>query len=70
VVNAGRQTRLVQEHLDEFGLAREMLMQSLDRDEPLEAPHAGNAIKANLGHPACSELGDQLKSIEPPTIGF
>jgi len=64
VVNARREPRLLEEHLDELGLARQVRMQALDGDEPLEAANAGETRQVHRGHPARRELGDQLEPIE------
>src|SRR5207244_2972853 len=38
MMDARREQRLVAKHLDELGLARQVRMQPLDGDEPLQAP--------------------------------
>ena len=62
--------RLLEEHLDELGLAREVRVQALDGDEALEAPDARQAREVHRGHPAGRELGDQLEAIEPLAVPF
>jgi hypothetical protein len=63
-MDARGEARLVEEHLDELGLAREVRMKPLDRDEPLEARHAGETSEEDRRHTAARELGDELEAVE------
>ena len=68
MVDARGEARLVEEHLDELGLAREVRVQPLDGDEALEAADARQAREEHRGHAAGRELGDQLEAIEPLAV--
>ena len=70
VVDPRGEPRLVEEHLDELGLAREVRVQALDGDEPLKAARAREAPEVHGRHPAGRELGDQLEAVEPPALAF
>ena len=70
VVDARREARLLEEHLDELGLAREVRVQPLDGDEALEAADAREAREIHRRHPAGRQLGDQLEPIEPSALSF
>ena len=65
MVDRRREARLVEEHLDELLLAREVRVQALDGDEALEAADAEDAAQENGGHAAGRELGDELVAVEP-----
>ena len=64
VVDARGEARLVEEHLDELGLLREVRVQPLDRDEALEAGDAREAREEHRRHAAAGELGDELVAVE------
>ena len=70
VVDPRGEARLVEEHLDELGVAREVRMQALDPDEALKAPGAGEAPEVHRRHPAGRELGDELEAVEPSPLAF
>ena len=60
-----REARFVEEHLDEFLLARQVGVQPLDRDEALKAAGAEYPSQKDGRHPARSKFGDELVPIEP-----
>ena len=66
MVDARGEARLLQEHLDELGLARQVRVQALDGDEALEAADAREPREEHRGHPAGRELGHELEPIELP----
>jgi hypothetical protein len=68
VVDARGQARLLEEHLDELGLAREVRVEPLDGDEALEAADAGEAREKHGRHAAGRQLGHQLEAIEPSRL--
>ncbi len=70
VVDPRGEARLLEEHLDELGLAREVGVKALDRDEALKAADAGEAPEVHGGHPAGRELGDELEAVEPSVLAF
>ena len=59
------EARLVEEHLDELLLVREVRVQPLDGDEALEAADAEDRAEEHRGHAARRELGHELVAIEP-----
>ena len=63
VVKAGRQARFIEEHGNELGLAREVGVQPLDREEALEVRHAEDAREIHRSHAALGQLGHQLIAI-------
>ena len=65
VVDAGREARLVEEHLDELGVPRQVLVQPLDgvRAAGIRRRHARRA-RNTVAHPPARELRDQLEPIE------
>ena len=65
MVDAGREARFVEEHVDELGLVGEMRVETLDGVEALKAGHPLEAREEYRRHPAARELGDQLEAIEP-----
>ena len=65
VVEAGREARLVEEHLDEVLLLGEVRVQPFDRDETLETRDADEAREVDGGHASGRELRDELESVEP-----
>jgi hypothetical protein len=70
MVDARSKAGLVEEHLDEVFVAREMRMKALDRDEALEAADAREACKEDRSHPAGRELGDELEPIQATCLSF
>ena len=64
MVNPGREPRLIEEHLDELGVPRQVLVEPLDRVEPLKAPRAAKAREKDRPHPPARELCDELESIQ------
>src|SRR6478752_10247770 len=62
-MNASRDARLVQEHLDELFLVREVRMKTFDRDEALEAADPGQAREIHGGHATGRDLAHQLVAI-------
>ena len=58
VVQARREPRLVQEHLDEALVLREVRQHALDRDALLEALHADGFAEVHLRHAAGFEALD------------
>ena len=62
--------RLLEEHLDELGFARQVRVKALDPDEPLKAPGAGETTEIHGRHAAGRELGDQLETVEPSALAF
>ena len=64
VMDPRRQARFVEEHLDELGVPRQVLVQPLDRVEPLEAPRPAEAREKDRPHSPARELSDQLEPIE------
>lgn len=50
VADLSRQPCLIQEHRDELGLARDVRVHDLDRDEAFEAPSAESARQVHDGH--------------------
>jgi hypothetical protein len=65
-----RQPRLVEEHLDELVLAREVRMETLDRDEALKPADATEAREKNGRHPTACQLGDELEPVETLDLSF
>ena len=65
MVDARREARLVEEHLDELLLVREVRVQPLDRDEALKPADAEDAGQEHGRHAARRDLGDQLVPVEP-----
>jgi len=59
VVEVGRDAGLVQEHLDELGVVRQVREDPLDHQVPLEALDARLPRQPHLGHPARGELLQQ-----------
>ncbi len=70
VVDPRGEARLLQEHLDELGLAREVRVQALDPDEALKAARAGEATEVHGRHPSGRELRDELETVEPSVLAF
>ncbi len=70
VVDARGEARLLQEHLDELGLARQVRVQALDGGEALEAADAREAREVHRGHAARRELGHELEAIELLALSF
>ncbi len=68
MMDARRDARLIQEHLDELFFARQMRMEPLDGDEALETADAGQARQEHRGHTTGRELTDELVAIDalPP----
>src|SRR5262249_53956448 len=64
MVNAGRESRFVEEHLDELFFAREMWMKALDGDETAKAADAAQACEIHGGHAARRDLADELVAID------
>ena len=64
VVDPRGEASLVEEHLDELGVPREVLVQALDGVEALETPRPAQAREKNRPHPPAGELRDQLEPIE------
>ena len=64
VVDARGEAGLVEEHLDELGVPRQVLVEPLDGVKPLKAPRAAEAREKNRPHPPARELRDQLEPIE------
>ena len=60
VPDARREAGLVEEHVDEIGLGRQVRVHGLDGDQPLEAARAERAAEAHLGHPARGDDADDL----------
>jgi hypothetical protein len=56
--------RFVEEHLDEFFLAREVRVQALHRNEALEAAHPRQARQVHGGHATGGNLAHQLVAID------
>jgi hypothetical protein len=59
------QARLLQEHLDQLGLGREVGEDALDHHHALEATHAALAREEDLGHAAIGEPIEDLVAAEP-----
>ena len=57
--------RLVQQHVDERLLGRELAMHQLDDDELLEARRSALEGQLNLRHPTLTDPGNQLVPAEP-----
>ena len=70
MVDARREAGLLQEHLDELRLAREVRVKPLDGDEALESADAGEAREEHGRHPAGRELRHELEPIEPLAFSF
>ncbi len=51
---------LVEEHADELGIVREVLVEHLDRDEPLELAHASRSTHVDRAHPPHREETQDL----------
>ena len=64
VVDACGEACLVEEHVDEFFLVREVGVQDLDRDETLEASHALCASDEDFRHAAGRERRQDLVTAE------
>jgi uncharacterized protein with PIN domain len=64
-MDRSRQARLVEEHLDEFLLARQVRVQAFDGNEALKPAGAQYPSQKDGGHTARSEFGDELVPIEP-----
>ncbi len=69
VMDQRREPRLVEEHLDELLLIREMRVEPLDGDEPLEPADTppSRARKTRCAMPPCRDLADELVAIELPS---
>ena len=65
MVQLGRELRLVGEHRDELVIVRDVRQDLLDRDDLLEAFHAGAARAKELGHPSARDLFEELVLTEP-----
>jgi hypothetical protein len=63
VLEAGRDLRLVLEHLDELGVAVELRQDALDDDDLLDAAEHLDLGLVDLGHAA---RGDALDELVPP----
>jgi len=61
-----RDPRLVEEHVDEGLLLREVIVDALERDEPGEAPLAPLAREVDATHAALGQLGQQLIRADAP----
>jgi hypothetical protein len=65
MADASREPSLVEEHPDELGLERQVFVEDLHRDEPLEASDADDTSKMHRRHPA---RGDALKKLVPADL--
>ena len=64
VVDAGRDPRLVEEHVDELIVLDQVRVDALDRDHLREAAGAVDPPQVQLGHAAPAELGEELVAAE------
>jgi hypothetical protein len=64
VVQARRELRLVEEHVDELALVRQVLVHHLQREHPLKARLTGDARQVDLAHPSRGQLADGLVAAE------
>jgi hypothetical protein len=64
VVDPRGQTRLVEEHLDELAVPRQVLVQPLDGVKPLKTARAPEPGEKDRPHPPACELRDELEPIE------
>src|SRR5207244_10503470 len=69
VLHAGRDLGLVDEHLDEAEIGREVRMDALDDDDLLEAEGTGEPRTEHLGHPADPASLEQLVLATAPRQG-
>src|SRR5688500_3483349 len=63
-MDARRDARFVEEHVDEFFFARQVWVQALHRHEALEATHPGQARQIDGRHAARGDLAHQLVAID------
>ena len=64
MVDARRESRLVEKHLDELALLRQMRMQALDGDEALEPADARKSAEKDNRHTSDGELANDLVTID------
>ena len=67
MMNARRNAGLIEEHLDELFLGREVWVQPLHRDEALEAADPGQAREVHRRHATRRDLAHELIAIDALT---
>jgi hypothetical protein len=68
-MDARGEAGLVEEHLNELAVAREVRVQALDREKALKPADPFAPREIHRRHAAARQLGDQLEAVQPFSNG-